>query len=335
MGKAGAKRALGLLGFLAVLLLLDRVFPSVINPYAARLLILSGINIMLAVSLNLINGFTGQFSLGHAGFMAIGGYTSGFFAIQAGPAVLASLGASPENPGWAAGGVVLVLGLLIGGVCAAIAGLLIGIPTLRLRGDYLAIATLGLGEIIRVIILNIDAVGGARGLNNIPGYTTFFWVYLLVGLTVIVHWNLVRSRHGRALLAVREDEVAAESLGVSTTRYKVLAFTVGAAFAGMAGSLFGHYLRYLNTNSFGFLKSIEVVIMVVLGGMGSITGSITAAVLLTLMPEFLRPIKAYRMVIYSLMLVLLMILRPQGIFGMNEPDLPGWLRRLRPRRSTG
>ena len=335
MGKAGAKRALGLLGFLAVLLLLDRVFPSVINPYAARLLILSGINIMLAVSLNLINGFTGQFSLGHAGFMAIGGYTSGFFAIHAGPAILASLGAGPENPGWAAGGVVLVLGLLIGGVCAAIAGLLIGIPTLRLRGDYLAIATLGLGEIIRVIILNIDAVGGARGLNNIPGYTTFFWVYLLVGLTVIVHWNLVRSRHGRALLAVREDEVAAESLGVSTTRYKVLAFTVGAAFAGMAGSLFGHYLRYLNTNSFGFLKSIEVVIMVVLGGMGSITGSITAAVLLTLMPEFLRPIKAYRMVIYSLMLVLLMILRPQGIFGMKEPDLPGWLRRLRPRRSTG
>ena len=328
------RRAALTLGFLGALVLLDRVFPHLINPYAARLMILCGINIMLAVSLNLINGFTGQFSLGHAGFMAIGGYTSGYFAITVGPRVLGALGATPADPG-AGGALMLLLGLAVGGAAAALAGLLIGIPTLRLRGDYLAIATLGLGEIIRVVILNIDAVGGARGLNNIPGYTTFFWVYLLVGVTLLVNWNLVRSRHGRALLAVREDEVAAESLGVPTTRYKVLAFTVGAAFAGMAGSLFGHYLRYLNTNSFGFLKSFEVVIMVVLGGMGSITGSVSAAILLTLLPEFLRPIKAYRMVIYSLMLILLMLLRPQGIFGAGEPDPRAMLRRLLPRWRAG
>jgi branched-chain amino acid transport system permease protein len=298
------------------------------------MLILSGLSIMLAVSLNLINGFTGQFSLGHAGFMAIGGYVSAYFAIHAGPSILGLFGRTPADPG-AAGPVVLLCGLGLGAIAAAACGLLIGIPTLRLRGDYLAIATLGMGEIIRVVILNIEAVGGARGLNNIPGYTTFFWVYLMVVVTVLVHWNLVRSRHGRALLAVREDEVAAESLGIPTTRYKVLAFAVGAAFAGMAGSLFGHYLLYLNTNSFSFLKSIEVVIMVVLGGMGSISGSICAAVILTLLPEVLRPIKEYRMVIYSLLLIALMILRPQGIFGLGEIRLPARLReRWRARRTA-
>ncbi len=315
---------------LVALGLLDRFLPTFVNQYIIRILILSGINIMLAVSLNLINGFTGQFSLGHAGFMAIGGYTSAFFSIHAGPSIVRALGADAQSAG-PAGAVVLILALVVGAVCAAIAGLIIGIPTLRLRGDYLAIATLGMGEIIRVVILNIDAVGGARGLTNIPGYTSFFWVYLLVAVTVVVNWNLVRSRHGRALLAVREDEVAAESLGVPTTKYKVLAFAVGAAFAGMAGALFGHYLRYLNTNSFTFLKSFEVVIMVVLGGMGSITGSISAAILLTLLPEVLRPIKEYRMVLYALLLILLMILRPQGFFGSRELRLPlpaAWRARL-------
>jgi branched-chain amino acid transport system permease protein len=327
------RRGLQLLAVLAALGLLDRVVPLVVNQYVARIMILAGINIMLAVSLNLINGFTGQFSLGHAGFMAIGGYSSAYFALHAGPGILRLLGQNPGEAG-GAGAVILLLGLLVGGSAAAAAGLLIGIPTLRLRGDYLAIATLGLGEIIRVVILNIEAVGGARGLNNIPGYTTFFWVYLMVAVTVAVHWNLVRSRHGRALLAVREDEIAAESLGIPTTRYKVLAFTVGASFAGMAGGLFGHYLRYLNTNSFGFLKSIEVVIMVVLGGMGSISGSITAAILLTLLPELLRPIREFRMTLYSLLLILLMILRPQGIFGSRELSLGALARALRPRRGS-
>jgi len=319
------------LGLAVIVLLQQFVLPG-INPYFARILILAEINVILAVSLNLINGFAGQFSLGHAGFMAIGGYVSAAFAVSAGPAVLAVLGASPEAPGPAPSFIVLCLGLILGALVAAITGLLIGIPTLRLKGDYLAIATLGFGEIIRVVIQNTEAVGGARGFINIPTYAGFFAVTLFMVLTLAVHWNLVHSRHGRALLAVREDEIAAEAMGVPTTRYKVLAFSIGAAFAGVGGSLFAHYNGGLHPNTFTFLKSIEVVIMVVLGGMGSITGSILAALLLTAMPELLRPIKEYRMVIYSLLLIVLMITRPQGIFGLGEFD-PARL--LRWRRARG
>ncbi|MCC7143286.1 MAG: branched-chain amino acid ABC transporter permease [Candidatus Eisenbacteria bacterium] len=318
------------LGLAVIILLQQFVLPG-INPYFARILILAEINVILAVSLNLINGFAGQFSLGHAGFMAIGGYVSAAFAVSAGPAVLAVLGASPEAPGPAPSFIVLCLGLILGALVAAITGLLIGIPTLRLKGDYLAIATLGFGEIIRVVIQNTEAVGGARGFINIPTYAGFFAVTLFMVLTLAVHWNLVHSRHGRALLAVREDEIAAEAMGVPTTRYKVLAFSIGAAFAGVGGSLFAHYNGGLHPNTFTFLKSIEVVIMVVLGGMGSITGSILAALLLTAMPELLRPIKEYRMVIYSLLLIVLMITRPQGIFGLGEFDPARllWWRRAR------
>lgn len=292
---------------LALLWVLDRVLTSTLNPYFARLLILSGINIILAVSLNLINGFTGQFSLGHAGFMAVGGYVAAAFSVYVGP----SLGPAMALPSF-------LIALIVGAVAAAAAGLLIGIPTLRLRGDYLAIATLGFGEIIRVLILNMNFLGGARGFTNIPGMTTMFWVYLAVAGCIVFHANVIRSRHGRALLAVRDDETAAESVGVPTTRYKVLAFVIGAAFAGLAGGLFAHYLMYLHTNSFTFMKSIEVVIMVVLGGMGSITGSVVAAVILTVLPELLRGVREYRMVIYSLLLIILMIARPQGIFGTRE-----------------
>jgi branched-chain amino acid transport system permease protein len=306
---------------IALLLLLNRLLTASLNPYIVRILILSGINIVLAVSLNLINGFTGQFSLGHAGFMAVGGYVAAAFNVHVGP----SFGAGMEVPAF-------LVSLVCGAIAAAAAGLLIGIPTLRLRGDYLAIATLGFGEIIRVLILNIDFLGGARGFPNIPARTNFFWVYLAVAGCVVFHANLVRSRHGRALLAVRDDEIAAESLGVPTTRYKVTAFVIGAAFAGLAGGLFGHYLMYLHTNSFTFMKSIEVVIMVVLGGMGSITGSIGSAIVLTILPEALRQFREYRMVLYSLLLVILMITRPQGIFGTREiGDL--W-RGLRARRGS-
>ncbi|MDM7917479.1 MAG: branched-chain amino acid ABC transporter permease [Candidatus Eisenbacteria bacterium] len=296
----------------------DRLLAAALNPYVARILILSGINIVLAVSLNLINGFTGQFSLGHAGFMAIGGYAAAWFSLVVGP----SFGPSLQV-------VSFLVALALGSGLAALAGLLIGIPTLRLRGDYLAIATLGFGEIIRVVILNLEFLGGARGLTGIPPRTTFFWVYLAVVACVVFHANLVRSRHGRALLAVRDDEVAAESLGVPTTRYKIQAFVIGAAWAGLAGGLFGHYLMYLHTNSFTFMKSIEVVIMVVLGGMGSITGSILAAIVLTVLPEALREFREYRMVLYSLLLIVLMIARPQGMFGTRE--LPRVWQQLRER----
>jgi branched-chain amino acid transport system permease protein len=252
--------------------------------------------------------------------MAIGGYTSAFFTFYFGRNLVQSLSSILFFP-WLAKSVIFVFALILGGALAALAGLIVGIPSLRLKGDYLAIATLGFGEIIRVVILNIDAVGGARGFADIPGYTNLFWVLFFVLLTVVVIRNLINSTHGRAFLSVREDEVAAEAMGINTTYYKVYAFVIGAFFAGIAGGLFGHYLMYLHTNSFTFMRSIEIIIMVVLGGMGSITGSILAAIILTILPEFLRVVKDYRMVIYSLILIILMLTRPQGIFGLKEFSL--------------
>jgi branched-chain amino acid transport system permease protein len=252
--------------------------------------------------------------------MAIGGYTSAFFTFYFGRNLVPSLTSILFFP-WLAKSVIFVSALILGGTLAALAGLIVGIPSLRLKGDYLAIATLGFGEIIRVLILNIDAVGGARGFADIPGYTNLFWVLFFMLLTVVVIRNLINSTHGRAFLSVREDEVAAEAMGINTTYYKVYAFVIGAFFAGIAGGLFGHYLMYLHTNSFTFMRSIEIIIMVVLGGMGSITGSILAAIIFTILPEFLRVVKDYRMVIYSLILIILMLTRPQGIFGLKEFSL--------------
>ncbi len=319
MGRARIPWAWAWIPGILILAIFDRLLVPILNDYLTRMMILSGINIILAVSLNLINGHAGQFSLGHAGFMAVGGYTAAAFSVFVGPSLGPSLSV-----------LSFLIALLLGAAAAAVAGLLIGVPTLRLRGDYLAIATLGFGEIIRVIILNLEVIGGARGFTNIPAQTNIFWVYLIVAICIVFHSNLIRSRHGRALLAIRDDEIAAESVGVPTTRYKVGAFVIGAAFAGLAGGLFGHYLMYLHTNSFTFMKSIEVVIMVVLGGMGSITGSIGAAIFLTILPEALRSVGAYRMVIYSVMLILLMIFRPQGIFGPREiGDILPWFRSRR------
>lgn len=314
------KKIIFIISTLGFLLLVNYYLPSRMNPYLLQILILIGINTMLAVSLNLINGFTGQFSIGHAGFMAIGGYSSAFFTYYFGANLIQGVGSVLFLP-WLAKSLVFLLALILGGLLAALAGLVVGIPSLRLKGDYLAIATLGFGEIIRVLILNIDAVGGARGFADIPGYTNLFWVLFFVLITIIVVRNLVHSTHGRAFLSVREDEVAAETMGINTTYYKVYAFVIGAFFAGIAGGLFGHYLMYLHTNSFTFMKSIEVIIMVVLGGTGSITGSILAAIILTTLPEFLRVVKDYRMVIYSLILIILMLTRPQGIFGVEEFSL--------------
>ena len=311
------KRLISIFFVLGFLLLLNFYLQSRMNPYLLQILILIGINIMLAVSLNLINGITGQFSIGHAGFMAIGGYSSAFLTYYYGAQLTSGLSSVLVFP-WLAESIIFVSALVLGGVLAALAGLFVGIPSLRLKGDYLAIATLGFGEIIRVLILNIEAIGGARGFADIPGYTNLFWVLFFMLLTIIVVRNLLCSKHGRALLSIREDEVAAEAVGVNTTYYKVYAFVIGAFFAGVAGGLFGHYLMYLHTNSFTFMKSIEVIIMVVLGGMGSITGSILAAIVLTILPEFLRIVKDYRMVIYSLTLVILMLTCPQGMLGLAE-----------------
>jgi len=325
------RRVIGPVVLLVALVALNVLLPRVANPYHFQVLMLVGINIVLAVSLNLVNGFTGQFSIGHAGFMAVGAYASAMFTLKLGQPMVASLAMLPLP---VAQGVALLFALVAGGLLAAAAGWVVGLPSLRLRGDYLAIVTLGFGEIIRVLLLNIDAIGGARGLPGIPAYANFFWVYGAVVVVVLVAVNLAHSTHGRALFAIRDDEVAAEALGVDTTRYKVMAFVLGAFFAGVAGGLFAHFLSYLNPSSFTFLKSIEVIAMVVLGGMGSISGSVLAAIVLTLLPEVLRGVKEYRMVIYSLMLVVLMITRPQGLLGTRELSLGRLFRRGGPAKGA-
>ena len=314
---------------LGAALALSILLPGWLNPYYMRVLMLCGISVILAVSLNLINGFTGQFSIGHAGFMAVGAYSSAMFSLHVGKGCVDTLLVRGVPPALGEG-VALLAALLVGGLCAAVAGYLVGLPSLRLRGDYLAIVTLGFGEIIRVLITNIDAVGAARGLPGIPGWANFFWVAMGVVAVVTVSARIANSTHGRALFAIRDDEVAAEALGINTTAYKVLAFVLGAFFAGVAGGLFAHYNSYLHPNSFTFIKSIEIIAMVVLGGMGSITGSILAAIVLTILPEALRSAQELRMVIYSLMLIVLMITRPQGLLGNRELDLSRLFGRRRP-----
>ena len=279
-------------------------FQNEINAYYYQIIMYIGINIILATSLNLINGFAGQFSLGHAGFMALGAYTASM--------VTTSLRVIPSD---ATSYAIFPIALILGGVVAAIAGLIVGIPSLRLKGDYLAITTLGFGEIIRVIIQNLNFVGGARGLTGIPKLSNFFWVFSVVAIVIFIISNLINSTYGKGFLSVRDDEVAAQAMGINTTKYKVVAFVTGAFFAGMAGGLYAHFITYITPSQFGFIKSIEIVVMVIVGGMGNTVGIVIAAILLTILPEALRGVAEYRMVIYSLMLIVIMISRPQGIFG--------------------
>ncbi|HEU5310414.1 MAG TPA: branched-chain amino acid ABC transporter permease [Candidatus Eisenbacteria bacterium] len=307
------RRLLWTAGALAAVIALDRIAVQFVNPYLYRILVLSGLNVILALSLNLVNGITGQFSIGHAGFMAVGGYAAAAFTVYAGPGLF---GIDPASGGPAVMA-LFVASILLGGFVSAVAGFLVGLPSMRLRGDYLAIVTLGFGEIIRVAILNIEAVGGARGFAGVPRLTNLAWVLGGCLATYVVLRNLLASYHGRGCLAIREDEIAAEALGVPTTRYKVSAFVIAAFFAGVAGALFAHY-TYLHTNSFTFMKSIEVIVMVVLGGMGSLIGSVLGATILTALPEALRFASAERLIIYSLLLIVLMIARPQGILGGRE-----------------
>lgn len=274
---------------------------DVIGAFWELNIVLVCINIILAVSLNLINGFTGQFSIGHAGFMAVGAYVGAVLTVKL------------QLP---------FLVAIIGGAAAAgFLGFLIGLPTLRLDGDYLAIATLGLGEIIRITILNIPYVGGASGFMGIPRYTNFTWVFFLTVFTVMFIRNFINSTHGRACISVRENQIAAEAMGIDTTKYKVMAFTIGAAFAGVAGALFAHYFYIAHPASFTFMKSFDILTIVVLGGLGSISGSITAAILLTFISAAMAGYPEWRMIIYSLTLIILMIYRPQGLFGNKEISL--------------
>jgi branched-chain amino acid transport system permease protein len=302
-----------------------------IDPYVLRLMILCGVNIILAVSLNLVNGFTGQFSLGHAGFMSVGAYASAAITMKYDP--------SGATIGFAAGALFFAA-LIAGGLIAAVVGLFVGMPSLRLRGDYLAIVTLGFGEIIRVILINIPSLGGALGLNGIPPFTNFFWTYLFAAATIYAVFAIIHSTYGRGFIAVQDDEVAAEAMGINTTGYKITAFVVGAFFAGIAGGIYAHVVRSIDPSGFNFIKSIEIVVMVILGGMGNTPGVVLAAILLTLLPEGLRWISESglvlplpflpeswrnlhwvndtRMIIYSLILIILMLARPQGLFRFRK-----------------
>ncbi len=283
-----------------------------IDPYYLDVLIGVGINVILAVSLNLVNGYTGQFSLGHAGFMSVGAYLAAAVSLQLGPRLFGEDGGTALQQG-----ALFLAALLTGGLGAAGAGLLVGVPSLRLRGDYLALVTLGFGEIIRVTFQNVEWLGGALGLNGIPASTTIFWVLAAAALTIFTVVCLVHSTYGRGFLATYDDEIAAEAVGLNTTRYKIVAFVIGAFFAGIAGGLYGHFKLTITPTGFDFTKSIEIVVMVILGGMGNTLGVVLAAVLLTLLPEVLRPVAEYRMVLYSFLLIVLMLARPQGLFNFR------------------
>lgn len=266
-----------------------------VDAYYLRIIIFIGINIILALGLNLITGVTGQLSMGHAGFMSLGAYTAAIMSLHF------------NAPFFVA--------VLAGALVAASFGFLIGIPTLRLDGDYLAMVTIGFAEIIRVFFLNFDMGGKAVGLSGIPQHTTFTIVWLIVIVVIVLNTKLLSSRVGRSLYAIRENEIAAESCGIDTTRMKVLSFTVGSFLGGLGGGLYAHYMYYINPQDFGFMKSIEILNMVVLGGMGSIPGTILGAVILTLAPEMLRVVAEYRLLFYGALLVILMIFRPNGLLG--------------------
>jgi len=415
-----------------------------IDAYYALIALNIGVNIVLAVSLNIVNGFTGQFSIGHAGFLAVGGYAAGAVTYYGSICLFGSAdvhggllsGMPMDTEGLAflgSGDALFLVALIVGGLVAALAGLLVGLPSLRLRGDYLAIVTLGFGEIVRVLLQQTDtlikrsvgsetaeqfaqrvrdtpwwqlpkSVGGALGFTDLPKYTSLFWVYALVAVMLIVAFRLKESSYGRAFLSIREDEIAAESMGVNTTRYKVWAFVIAAFFAGMAGGLFAHQLgTSLSPVNAGFQKSFDIIIMVVLGGLGSISGATLAAIILTIIPEWLRGVELqtstiflligltllavgvlkvyraraiakktgiedrsarrraigpalglilisqyffrghlpaalqttinlgeYRMILYALILIIMMIARPKGLFGVRELwNIGPWAKKAR------
>jgi branched-chain amino acid transport system permease protein len=297
---------IALLATLAVALVLT-AFGGAFNAYHLDVAMNVGIAIILGVSLNLVNGHTGQFSLGHAGFMAVGAYLSSALTLR-----LIDSATSPL-----AQHALFAAALLTGGLTAALAGFLIGLPSLRLKGDYLALITLGFAEIIRVVFQNTPALGGAIGLNGMPPLTNLAWTFGSVALTVFTITCLVNSTYGRGFLAVRDNEIAASAAGLNPTRYKVVAFTLGAFFAGIAGALFAHLKLAIDPRGFDFFRSVEIVVIVILGGMGNTLGVILAAILLALLPEFLRPVAEYRMVIYAALLIGLMLIRPQGLFNIR------------------
>lgn len=311
------KTNLGWLIFIAVAFLAIQllVFAGIIDAFYEITLMTILINVILAVGLNLIIGFSGQFSLGHAGFMAIGAYCTAIMTIKI-PTLLG-----------------LFVGILLGAIVAGAVALVVGIPTLRLKGDYLAIATLGVAEIIRIAILNMGSLtNGAAGLSDIPYLTTWQLTFIFVVLTLIISVNYIKSSAGRATIAIREDEIAAESMGINTTKYKTIAFVIGAATAAVAGGLHASYFSVIRPADFTFMKSIDILIIVVFGGLGSLTGSIVAAIVLGIINVFLQPFGQLRMILYSLALIAIMIFKPSGLFGTKEFTISGLIKKITPNK---
>ncbi|MEX0613330.1 MAG: branched-chain amino acid ABC transporter ATP-binding protein/permease [Pirellulales bacterium] len=334
---------------IAIAVAVHFTLPQTVGPFYTRIAIDMGIAMILAASLNIVNGMTGQFSLGHAAFMALGGYAAGMVTYYG--SMLLWTTTAKHGGFLGLGEWLFVAGCLLGGLVATGAGYVVGLPSLRLRGDYLAIVTLGFGEILRVVLQQtgrvIDdrealrsanladlfppPVGGAVGFHGLPKYTNLFWVYMFLSITLIVAFRLKWSSLGRAMISVREDEFAAQSMGVNVARVKVLAFMLAAFFAGTAGGLFAHESGLIiSPRDAGFQRSLDYVLMTVLGGRGSITGVMLAAMILTALPEVLREFDQYRLIVYALLLIGMMLVRPQGLFGIHE--IWDFLPRLRGQR---
>ncbi|HEY2409323.1 MAG TPA: branched-chain amino acid ABC transporter permease [Polyangiaceae bacterium] len=299
---------------------------QLLTDYFLRIILLAGINVILAVGLNLINGTTGQFSIGHAGFMAVGAYATAFIGVALAPLFGdTALGRS----------LTFNLALVAGALLAGLTGLLVGLPSLRLRGDYLAVVTLGFGEIIRISFNNAQFLGAATGYfgnspAGLPVYTNFFWVYAWAALIVLIVRNLTFSQTGRSLIAIREDEIAAEAMATPTTRLKVTAFAISAATAGIAGGLFAHMQAGIRPEDFRFEKSIDMIVMIIVGGLGSITGAVLGGIFVAVSLELMRDLQQYRLVLYALLLIAIMLLRPQGLLGNRELTALWSRRRPRP-----
>ena len=323
-----SKNTLFYLALLAGLLLLAQ---SVLNDYYLRILAMVAINIILTTSLNMTNGFSGDFSLGHAAFMSIGAYLAAILTLP----VASKTMLLPHLPYWLGQmEAPFVAATILGGLLAALVAAGVGVPVLRLRGHYLAVATLGLMVIVRVVGINwTDITRGAKGINGLPSYTNLWWAFGWAVVTGYVVWRLVNSSYGRAMMAIREDATAAAARGVNVTGHRMLAFCVGAFFAGIAGALWGHLITAITPHSFSFLITFNVVVMLVVGGMGSISGSIAGATLMTLVPEFLRrletslslgghPMYGLSQIIIAVTITLVMIFRRQGLLGGREIRLP-------------
>ena len=277
--------------------------------YIESILILCGINMVVVMGLSLLTGFTGLFSFGHAGFMAIGAYTAGAFSTML------------HTP--------FVISVIAGGIAAMLVSFLIGALTLNLKGDYFCIATLGFGESVRLLLNNIEFLGGARGMSKIPPSSTLFPVYCFVVVGAVFMWYLLKSRHGRNMIAIREEELASQSIGIGVFGYKMKALAISALYAGIGGALWAHRLTFIQPLNFQLMKSYEMDFMVIIGGLGSITGSLVGAFFLTLLPEVFRQFSSWRMVIYGLAVVLVMVFRPQGLLGGIEFSPSGIIRRIR------